>query len=93
MAHFMYWAAFWNILVASLCFVGLQLMKRQTSIWILTGAVAIVFALFLVMRTWLSGLSSGRNPFPVVEALLTWVPVTYVIIFGFQEHRRRKVYG
>jgi hypothetical protein len=48
----------------------------------------VAAALFIVMRTWLVALFYGRNPFPVIEAILTWLPMLYVIIYSLRESRR-----
>ena len=48
----------------------------------------IAAALFIVMRTWIAGFLHGRNPFPVIEAVLTWLPMLYAIIFALRESKR-----
>src|SRR5262245_56088024 len=87
-SHVLYWGAFWNAVVAILCFTGWRLMRRQSRVYLAAGACAIAAALFIVMRTWIPGLLHGRNPFPVIEAVLTWLPMLYVIIFALRESRR-----
>jgi len=87
-SHFLYWGAFWNAAVAILCFTAWWLMRRQSRVYLGAGACAVAAALFIVMRTWIAGLLHGRNPFPVIEAVLTWLPMLYVIIFGMRESRQ-----
>lgn len=85
MARIMYWGAFWNAVVAILCFAGRQMMRRQIQGYFAAGACAVAAALFIVMRTWVNGLLHGRNPFPVLEAILTWLPMLYAIIYALRE--------
>ena len=87
-SHALYSGAFWNAVVAVLCFVGWRLMRRQSRVYWAGGACAVAAALLIVMRVWISGLLHGRNPFPVIEAILTWLPMLYVIIFALRESRR-----
>jgi hypothetical protein len=87
MARLMYWGTFWNVVVAVLCAVGRQMMRRQTRLSLLAGALAVMAALFVVIRTWAAGLLSGHNPLPTIEALLIWMPLTYVIIYAYRESR------
>ena len=72
-SHVLRWGAFWNAVVAILCFTGWRLMRRQSRAYLAAGACAIAAALFIVMRTWIAGLIHGRNAFPVIEAALTWL--------------------
>ena len=87
-SHVLYWGAFWNAVVAILCFAAWRLMRRQRRVHLAAGVCAIAAALFIVMRTWIVGLLHGRNPFPVVEAVLIWLPMLYVIIYALRESKR-----
>ena len=84
----MYWAAFWSAMVAILCFAAWRLMRRQSRMFFAASACAVAAALFIVMRTWVSGLLGGQNPFPVLEAVLTWLPMLYAIIYALRESKR-----
>ncbi|MBU6401595.1 MAG: zinc-ribbon domain-containing protein [Verrucomicrobia bacterium] len=84
----MYWAAFWSAVVAILCFAAWRLMQRQSRVFIAASAWAVAAALFIVMRTWVAGLLHGQNPFPVLEAVLTWLPMLYAIIYALRESKR-----
>jgi hypothetical protein len=77
----------WNIVVAVLCVVARQMIQRQTRIRLLSGALAGVAAFFVVVRTWVGALLVGRNPFPVVEALLIWLPLLYAIVYAYSASR------
>src|SRR5262245_27536381 len=59
----LYLGAFWNAVVAALCFAGWRLMRRQRRVYLAAGACVIVAALFIVMRTWIAALLRGQNPF------------------------------
>ena len=83
-----YWGAFWNAVVAILCFGAWKLMKSRIRSRVLWGSFLVSAALFLIARTWDGGLSKGQNPFPIAEALLTWLPMLYVIGYGIRENRR-----
>jgi len=80
--------AFWNAIVAVLCFVGRRMMGCQTRLRLLAGALAVVAAHLVVMRTWIFGLLNGQNPFPVVEALLIWPLFFYAIFWAYRESKR-----
>jgi hypothetical protein len=82
-----YWGAFWNALVAVLCFAAWKLMKSRISLQLLCGSLLVGACLCLVMRTWIVGLSRGENPFPMIEAFLTWLPLLYVIVYGVRESK------
>jgi hypothetical protein len=88
-AHLLYWSAFWNIVVGSLCFAGRQMMKRQTRIGLLAGAIVVMAALFLAIRGWVWGLLTNNNPIPMVEVFLIWIPLVYAIIYAYRESRRK----
>jgi hypothetical protein len=81
-SHVLYSGAFWNAVVAVLCFTGRRFMARQSRVFFVAGAFALAAALFIVMRTWIVGLLHGRNPFPVIEAVFTWLPMLYAIIYA-----------
>ena len=87
-SHVLYWGVFWNAVVAMLCFTGWRLMRRQSRVYLAAGACAIAAALSIVMRTWITGLLHGQNPFPVIEVVLTWLPMLYVIIYALCESKR-----
>lgn len=82
------WAAFWNAIVAILCFAAWRLMRRQSKVHFAASACAVATALFIVMRTWVVGLLHGQNPFPVLEAVLTWLPMLYATAFALRESKR-----
>jgi len=86
-SHVLYWGALWNAVVAILCFTGRRFMARKAPVLSAVGACIVMAALFIVMRTWIDGLLHGRNPFPVIEAVLTWLPMLYVIIYALRESR------
>jgi hypothetical protein len=87
-SHVLHWGAFWNAVVAILCFTAWRLMRRQRRVYLAAGVCVIAAALFIVMRTWIAGLLHGRNPFPVVEAVLIWLPMLYAIIYALRESKR-----
>ena len=74
--------AFWNVVVGALCLGGRRLIKSGSRLSYGAGALAVGAALLIVMRTWLSGLLTARNPFPVVEALLIWPWLIYAFIYA-----------
>jgi hypothetical protein len=84
-----YWGAFWNAVVAFLSFAGWRLMQRQSRSYLNAGAFVVTVALLIVIRTWVGGLLYGRNPFPVFEAMVIWVPMLYAIIYAFREAKHR----
>jgi hypothetical protein len=84
----LYWGAFWNAMVAVLCFTAWRLMQRQSRVYFAASACAIAAALFIVMRTWVAGLVNEQNPFPLLEAVFTWLPMLYGIIYALRESRR-----
>jgi len=86
-SHIWYWGAFWNAVVAILCFTGWRLMRRQSRVYLVAGACAVAAALFIVMCIWIIGLIHGRNP-SVIEAVLIWLPMLYVIIYALCESKR-----
>ena len=57
----------------------------------MAGALAVMAALFVVIRTWVAGLFSGRNPFPAIEVFLIWTPMIYVIVYAYRESRSERV--
>ena len=80
--RFLLWGAFWNVVVGSLCFIARRLIKPSNLLSCGVGAFALGTALLIVMRTWLGGLFTGRNPFPVLEALLVWPWLIYAIMYA-----------
>ena len=84
----LYWGAFWNAMVAILCFVARRLMQRQSRVYFAASACAVAAALFMVMRTWVAGLVHGQNPFPVLDAVFTWLPMLYAIIYALRESKQ-----
>jgi hypothetical protein len=87
----LYWGAFWNAVVAVLCFASWRFMASRRHIAFLLGACCVAVALLIVMRIWIVGLLHGRNPFPVVEAILTWLPMLYVIVYALSETKQKDV--
>jgi hypothetical protein len=83
-----FWGAVWNIPVVILCFAAWQLMRRRSRTSLVMGAYAVTAALLIVMRTWLAALISGHNPFPDLEAVFTWLPMLYAIIYAHRESKR-----
>jgi hypothetical protein len=90
LARVFYSGAFWNAVVAILCFSARRLMRRHTKLHLVLGACAVAGALLVVMRVWLSGLLHGRNPFPVIEAVLTWLPMLYAMLYAMGEANREE---
>ncbi len=88
LSHVLYWGAFWNAIIAILCFLARQLIQRQTRVCLALGACVIAAALFIVMRTWLGSLLQGRNPLPLTEVVLIWLPMLYAIIYALRESKR-----
>jgi len=80
--RFLLWGAFWNVVVGALCLGGRRLIKSGSRLSYGAGALAVGASLLIVMRTWLSGLLTARNPFPVVEALLIWPWLIYAFIYA-----------
>lgn len=91
MARILYSGAFWNTIVAILCVTAWQFMRRRARVSMVTGAYAVAAALVIVMRTWVIGLFRGQNPFPLIEAVLTWLPMLYVIIFALRESKQESL--
>lgn len=85
---FLLWGSFWNLVVGGLCLSGRHLMKADSRRGYAAGALVIAAALLIVMRTWLGGLLTGRNPFPILEALLSWPWLVYAIIYALRETQR-----
>ena len=85
MAHLMYWGALYNVVIAVLCFAGRQMMRLQTRISLVAGVLAVMAALSFVIWIWVVNLRI-KMPYPlrVIEALLVWFPLVYVIIYGFR---------
>ncbi len=88
LSHVLYWGAFWNAIVAILCFSGRQLIRRRTRACLALGAGVVATALFIVMRTWLGGLLQGQNPLPLTEVVLIWLPMLYAIVYALRESKR-----
>ena len=88
MSRSMCWGAFWNTLVAVLCVVGRHLMAFQTRLRLLAGALAVTVAFLIVIRVSLNALVGGKNPFPIVEAILIWLPLIYAITYACRESNR-----
>lgn len=86
---FLLWGAFWNVVVGAFCFAGRHFMKRGSRVDYVVGAIAVSVAMFLVLRTWLGGLLTGRNPFPVVEALLVWPWLIYAVAYAMKGIKRQ----
>jgi hypothetical protein len=91
MARFMYWGVFWNVIVATLCFTGRQMMRHQTRVHLLAGAFAMLLALLIVIRATVSALLHGREAYPVIEGILIWLPMLYAIIYGLREGKRENL--
>ena len=90
-SRILYSGAFWNALVAVLCFVSWRFMARRAHSSSVVGACCVAIALLIVMRIWIFGLLHGRNPFPVLEVLLTWLPMLYVIVYALSETKPKDV--
>ncbi len=88
-AHLLLWGSFWNLIVGGLCLSGRRLMKSASRGGYLAGAVAVGAALLTVMRTWLSALLTGRDPFPFLEALLIWPWLVYALIYALREFQKQ----
>lgn len=86
-----FWAAVWNVPVMILCLAAWQLMRRRTRAYLAVGAWAVTAALLIVMRTWVAALINGHNPFPGLEAVFTWLPMLYIIIYAHRESKRAAV--
>jgi hypothetical protein len=86
-SHVLYWGAFWNAIVAILCFAARRMIARQTRVLFLASGCALLGAFLIVIRTWVAGLVHGRNPFPVIEAALIWLPMLYAIVYAFRESK------
>lgn len=89
LSRFAYWGAFWNLVIAALCLTGRQVMSRQTSVRLLAGAFPIVIALAISMRSWVGGLLTGRNPAPLFDIVVAWLPLLYVIIYAYRTSRTK----
>jgi hypothetical protein len=87
----LYSGAFWNAVVAVLCFAGWRFMTSRRHSALLLGACCVVVALLIVMRVWIVGLLHGRNPLSLLEAILTWLPMLYVIVYAIGETKREGV--
>jgi hypothetical protein len=61
---------------------------RQSRVHFAASACAVAAGLFIVMRTWVAGVFHGQNPFPVLEAVLTWLPMLYAITYALRESKR-----
>jgi hypothetical protein len=89
-AHFLLWGSFWNLVVGGLCLSGRRLMKPASRRGYLAGAFAVGAALLIIMRTWLSALLTGRNPFPFFEALLIWPWLVYAMVYAISEVQKQR---
>jgi hypothetical protein len=89
LSHFMYWGTFWNLVIAALCLTGRQVMSRRTSARLLAGAFPIAVALAISMRSWVGGLLTGRNPVPLFDIVVAWLPLLYVIIYAYRTSRTK----
>jgi hypothetical protein len=91
LAHSLYWGAFWDAVVAFLCFFGRQMMARQTRMHFLAGAIAVSGAVFIFFRVW-----AGEHHFPrnesllifLIEAVLILLPMLYCITYAVRESKR-----
>ncbi|HTL54502.1 MAG TPA: hypothetical protein VL361_02435 [Candidatus Limnocylindrales bacterium] len=88
-AHFLVWGVFWNLVVGGLCLSGWRLMKTASRGGYIAGAFAVGAALLIVMRSWLSALLTGRNPFPFLEALFIWPWLIYALIYAVRELQKQ----
>jgi hypothetical protein len=84
----LYSGAFWNAVVAVLCFASWRFIASRRHSAFLLGASCVAVALLIVMRVWIVGLLHGRNPFPLLEAILSWVPMLYVIVYAIGETKQ-----
>jgi hypothetical protein len=88
LAQYMRYGAFWNAVIVLFGVFALLAMNRQTRKGLFTGASCIAVSLLVILRTWVGGLISGRAPFPVLEACLTWLPLLYAMIYALREGSR-----
>jgi hypothetical protein len=87
----LYSGAFWNGVVAVLCFASWRFMASRRHSAFLIGFCCVAAALLIVMRVWIAGLLHERNPFPLLEAILTWLPMLYVIVYAICETKQEAV--
>ena len=80
--RFLLLGAFWNVVVGALCLGGRRLIKIGSRLSSGLAAFLVGAALLIVTRTWIGGLLTGRNPFPILEALLAWPWLIYAIIYA-----------
>jgi hypothetical protein len=92
-----YSGAFWDAVVAVLCFAGRRMIGRQTRVDFLLGACALSGAVLIVIRT-LVGERRGRFPgqnlpllITLIEAALILLPMLYSITYAVRESKRRNV--
>ncbi len=84
------WGTFWDVIVGALCLLGRVLLKRGTKGNYQTGAFTIAAAFTIIIRTWVMGLFTIRNPFPGWEALLTWPWLVYAIMYALKNAKRQR---
>lgn len=82
LAAIFYWGVVWNLVIMFLCVVARQFMKAQTRTSLIIGALIATSALLIVLRIWLHGMMSTRNPFPWIEPLLIVPPLVYAITYA-----------
>ena len=81
-ARLLLWGSFWNVIISALCLVGRRLMKSRSKTGYAASLLVVGSALLIIMRTWLGGLLTGRNPFPIFEALLIWPWLIYAMAYA-----------
>jgi hypothetical protein len=82
-----YWGAFWDGLVAILCFSARRTLCRESRAGSLSGAFALTAALFIVTRTFVGQLRRDSNAFFVIEAGLETLPILYCIIYALRKNK------
>jgi hypothetical protein len=79
---FLLWGSFWNVVIGGLSLAGRLLMKSGSKTGYAASLFVVASALLIIMRTWLGGFFTGRNPFPIIEALLIWPWLIYAMAYA-----------
>jgi hypothetical protein len=88
--HFLVLGSFWNMVVGGLCLSGRRQMRSAGREGYIAAEFAVGAALVIVMRIWLSALSTGRNPFPFLEALFIWAWLIYALFHAIRELQKQR---
>ncbi|HEY9174151.1 MAG TPA: hypothetical protein VI136_17855 [Verrucomicrobiae bacterium] len=75
-------------LVVMLCCAAFILIARQTRRSLLWGAGCGMAALLVDLGAWVGGFLAGHGRFPILDVLLFWLPLAYVITYAIHEARR-----